>query len=78
LADQLLDVAKALEGKGVKVIHLILAAQNSVAFNLGRRYDKRNLPHLIVYQFERGAEKKYPWGVRMPVSGQRAADVVTN
>lgn len=35
---------------GVKVIHLILAAQNSVVFNLGRRYDKRNVPDIVVYQ----------------------------
>ncbi|NEK53553.1 SAVED domain-containing protein [Rhizobium leguminosarum] len=37
LAQQLLDTAKALEAKGVTTIHLLLACQNSVAFNLGRR-----------------------------------------
>ena len=78
LAEQFLNVAKSLEGKGVKVIHLILAAQNSVAFNLGRRYDKRNLPSLIVYQFERNDAKKYSWGVKMPVSGLRAPELVRN
>jgi hypothetical protein len=76
LAEQFLNVAKALEGSGAQTIHLILAAQNSVAFNLGRRYDKRNLPNVIVYQFERGEEVKYPWGVRMPTSSQRMPEIV--
>ncbi|MBY5587699.1 SAVED domain-containing protein [Rhizobium leguminosarum] len=48
LAQQLFDAARQLEARGVTLIHLVLAAQDSVAFNLGRRYDKRNLPNLIV------------------------------
>ncbi|MFQ6185818.1 SAVED domain-containing protein [Sinorhizobium meliloti] len=75
LAGQLLEAAKLLEAKGVETIHLILAAQNSVAFNLGRRYDKRNLPSVIVYQYEASSEKKYPWGVRMPVRGERTPSI---
>ncbi|MCA1407893.1 SAVED domain-containing protein [Ensifer sp. IC3342] len=78
LAQQFYDTAKLLEGKGVTTIHLILAAQNSVAFNLGRRYDKRNLPGVVVYQFEANAEKKYPWGVRMPVRGELQPSIVRN
>jgi hypothetical protein len=76
LAQQLLETAKMLEAKGVTTIHLILASQNSVAFNLGRRYDKRNLPGVVVYQFEAGAAKKYPWGVRMPVRGEKTPSIV--
>ncbi len=76
LASQFLDVAKLLEASGVTTIHLLLAAQNSVAFNLGRRYDKRNLPSLIAYQYEANGERKFPWGVRMPVSGDRVPSIV--
>lgn len=76
LAQQLLDTAKVLEAKGVTTIHLLLACQNSVAFNLGRRYDKRNLPGIVVYQYETNSEKKYPWGVRMPVAGTSAPSIV--
>jgi len=32
-----------------------LAAPNSVVFRLGRSYDKRNLPPVVVYQFENGS-----------------------
>ncbi len=75
LADQFLGVLKQLDAKGVACVHLVLAAQNSVVFNLARRYDKRNLPGLIVYQFERGQDKRYPWGIEMPVAGVESAKV---
>ncbi|WP_105385212.1 SAVED domain-containing protein [Neorhizobium alkalisoli] len=76
LASQFLAAVKALEARGVTTIHLLLAAQNSVVFNLGRRYDKRNLPSLIAYQYEAGNEKKYPWGVRMPIGGESLPSIV--
>lgn len=76
LAEELLEAAKLLEAKGVETIHLLLAAQNSVVFNLGRRYDKRNLPGVVVYQYEANNEKKFPWGVRMPVRGTALPTIV--
>ncbi|PWJ91166.1 hypothetical protein C8D77_104513 [Mesorhizobium loti] len=76
LADQFLGVLKQLDAAGVERIHLVLAAQNSAVFNLARRYDKRNLPNLVVYQFERAQNPKYPWGIEMPVAGVVTARVV--
>jgi len=69
LAQQFLEVIKEISAFGVKRIHLVMAAPNSAVFTFGRRYDKRNLPELIVYQFERGSDRAYPWGILMPVSG---------
>ncbi|MGL4092057.1 SAVED domain-containing protein [Agrobacterium cavarae] len=76
LAEQLFEVAKLLDARGVTTIHLLLAGQNSVVFNLGRRYDKRNLPSLIVYQYESAGEKTYPWGIKMPVGGERIPSII--
>lgn len=76
LATQFFEVAKLLEAKGVTTIHLLLAGQNSVVFNLGRRYDKRNLPDVIVYQYEGDNPKRFPWGVRMPVRSHRVPSIV--
>jgi hypothetical protein len=76
LADQFLAVANRLEGNGVRKLHLVLSAQNSVAFRFGRIYDKRNLPSINVYQFERDAMPPYPWSVAMPVSGRKTAEIV--
>jgi hypothetical protein len=64
LADQFFDTLKQLDALGVQQIHLALAAQSSVVFNLGRRYDKRNLPRVVVYQFEKGQGTRYPWASR--------------
>lgn len=56
LATQFLQEAKRLEGAGVKTAHLVVAAPNSLVFNLGKRYDRRNVPQAIVYQYERDSD----------------------
>lgn len=76
LAQQFFETVKQLSAMGVKRIHLVLAAPNSVVFTFGRRYDKRNLPELVVYQYQRGENPAYPWGILMPVSGVEQADIV--
>lgn len=75
LAEQFLNTVIQLGGRGVRRIHLVLAAPNSVVFRLGRAYDKRNLPSLTVYQFENGSTPPYPWGVEMPVAGLGRASI---
>lgn len=77
LAQQFFEVAKQLSAKGIKRIHMVLAAPNSVVFTFGRRYDKRNLPAVSVYQFEGGAAPTYPWSIAMPVSDTDRANVST-
>ena len=69
LGRQFLEMAISLGNRGVRRIHLFLAAQNSVAFRFGRLYDKRNLPEIAVYQYQRNAIPPYPWRVLMPVCG---------
>lgn len=76
LGRQFLNTVIKLGNIGVKRVHLFLAAQNSVVFQFGRLYDKRNLPEVLVYQYQRGSSSVYPWAVRMPVSGVRNAEVV--
>ncbi len=69
LGRQFLEVAITLGNRGVRRIHLFLAAQNSIAFRFGRLYDKRNLPEIAVYQFQKNSIPPYPWSVLMPVCG---------
>lgn len=76
LAQAFLEVVKSLAGKGVKRLHLVLAAPNSVVFTFGRRYDRRNLPEIVVYQYQRGEPIAYPWGVSMPIAGLGEAKVI--
>lgn len=76
LGKQFLDTVIALANLGVSELHLFLAAQNSLVFSFGRLYDKRNLPKITVYQYEKGQNVAFPWGVRMPVAGSATAQVV--
>ena len=73
---QFLEMCKFLGDGGVKRIHLFLAAPSSVVFAFGRKYDTRNLPEIIVYQYQREETPPYPWGVRMPHIGIRPAEIV--
>ncbi len=66
----------ALGNVGVKRIHLFLAAPNSVVFRFGQLYDRRNLVETVVYQYEQRRDPPYPWGVRMPPSGETRGELV--
>jgi len=75
---QFCELIKALMAKGVKKIHLVIAAQNSVAFKLGRSYDFRLLPEAIVYQYERSRRPAYPWGVKLSTHGVENSTIAEN
>lgn len=67
LGKQFLETIIGLSNRRVERIHLFLAAQNSIVFRFGRLYDKRNLPKVVVYQYQRSIVPPYPWGILMPV-----------
>lgn len=62
--------------KGVRRLHLFIAAPNSVVFNLGRHFDDRLHPDALVYQYERSASPPFPWAVQMPTHGHVAPQIV--
>lgn len=70
LAGAFVDAMVSLEASGVRQVHLFLAAPNSVVFRFGRAYDGRNMPEIIVYQYERSDPLRFPWGIRMPHHGE--------
>lgn len=76
LAQQFLETVKQLAEQGVETIHVIIAAPNSLVFRFGRIYDKRNLPTVFVYQYERSSLPAYPWGVRLPTHGVERSEII--
>ena len=76
LGKQFLEAVTELATRDIQRIHLFLAAPNSVVFRFGRLYDKRNLPEILVYQYERGKTPHYPWCIRMPVGGVAQPEVL--
>ena len=75
LGERFFRMAIALGNLGVRRIHLFLAAPNSVVLRFGQLYDRRNLPDVVVYQYEQRTVPPYPWGVRMPASGETRGEV---
>ncbi len=78
LASEFREVAKVLDQRGVKRIHLLLAAPASLAIRFGKAYDRRLLPDLLVYQYEKNQTPAYPWAFAMPTKGKPEAKVVVN
>jgi len=69
-------VAQEILHRGVNRIHLVLAAPASLSIRLGMTYDRRLLPELLVYQFERSTTPPYPWAFAMPTHGRPDAQLV--
>lgn len=75
LAAQFRDTVQQLSAVGVRRLHMVVAAPASLSIRLGMCYDRRLLPDVAVYQFEKGLTKPYPWGMQMPTVGRSAAVV---
>lgn len=73
---QFLETIIGISNHGVSRIHLFIAAPNSVVFRFGSLYDKRNLPDVVVYQYQREENPPYPWGILMPVGGRLRPEVM--
>lgn len=69
MAAQFRDAVQQVCALGVKKIHLVVAAPASLSVRLGMSYDRRLFPKVVVYQFEKGMPKPYPWGLQMPTVG---------
>ncbi|AMC35276.1 SAVED domain-containing protein [Janthinobacterium sp. B9-8] len=69
IAAAFMQTIAVLQGQGVRQIHLALAAPSILTLRLGTYFAPRNMPKLIVYQFQQAqVNNPYPWGVRMPDS----------
>jgi hypothetical protein len=77
LTQQFLQTLAILANRGVKTVHLVLAAPSSLCIRFGMAYDQRNMPNLRCYQRERDHVPPYPWSVRMPTAVLPAAYLPT-
>ncbi|MDY7551264.1 SAVED domain-containing protein [Pseudomonas veronii] len=78
LMQDFMNTVAALKSKGTNRIHLILAAPSILSIRLGSCYAARNMPELIVYQYQQAQkENPYPWGIRMPNSEKNHGELVT-
>jgi hypothetical protein len=79
IMQQFMQTIVSLQRSGIKKIHLVLAAPSVLSLRLGTSYAGRNMPTLIVYQYQRGQEENpYPWGVKMPTSEILSGEFIKN
>jgi hypothetical protein len=53
----------------VNTIHIFIAAQNSLVFQLGRQISKRVHPTIVIWQYEKQNKVQNPWGVKISKNG---------
>lgn len=76
LSAQFRDFLIRLDEKGVRIIHLVLASQASIALNFGRQLHRRNMPEIRIYQYEVKESPPYPWCIKIPSDEAKAPTVL--
>ncbi|WP_299944469.1 SAVED domain-containing protein [uncultured Microbulbifer sp.] len=77
--NEFLKFIVTLQNQGVRRVHLAIAASSALSMRLGSFYSRRNMPELIVYQYQKGQiDNPYPWGVIMPGSEEEMGKIHNN
>jgi hypothetical protein len=63
IAKEFKALVMELHTLGISKIHLLLACSSALTMRLGSVIDPRNMPLVIVYQYERTNPLIYPWGI---------------
>jgi hypothetical protein len=71
LAAQFVSTVAGLGNRGVRRVSLVLAAPSSLVIRIGRAYDRRNMPEIACYQYDRASTPAYPWAVLIEPNGAR-------
>jgi hypothetical protein len=63
ICDEFKKLLRQLSLKGVKRVHFLLACSTALTMRLGSVLDPRNMPDVIVYQYEKSSDLGYIWGL---------------
>lgn len=63
ICDEFKNLLRLLSSKGVKRVHFLLACSTALTMRLGSVLDPRNMPDVIVYQYEKSSDLVYIWGL---------------
>lgn len=78
IIQQFMQTVTTLQGTGIRKIHLALAAPSVLTMRLGSCYAPRNMPEMVVYQYQRAQkENPYPWGIEMPNSDRSSGVLIS-
>jgi hypothetical protein len=74
IVEAFVDVMAKLHNRGIKRVHLALAASPSISLRLGSHYDQRNFPEITVYQYNPN-QTLYTWGVNLPIDEHHSSKI---
>lgn len=77
LGRQFMETLLRLSDVGVKRVHLFLASPASLAVRFGMLYDRRNLPEVRVYQYDRKHIPQYPWSLYIPAAHEQSVQILS-
>lgn len=77
ICDEFKSLMLQLKGQGVKRVHFLLACSAALTMKLGSVLDPRNMPEVIVYQYEKNSDLIYTWGLGVKVhEGKKSAMII--
>lgn len=76
LSVQFVSVLVQLNARGVKTAHIFLAGPASLVVRFGSHFDRRNMPAVLIYQYDQSVSPPFTWAVAMPSGQGVAAQVV--
>lgn len=56
-------IREKVKSENIEKIHLVLATSSDFTFYLAQDFSKYHDPDVIVYQYEKNSDVKYPWGI---------------
>lgn len=78
ICDEFKALMHLLLAHGVKRIHFLLACSSALTMRLGSVLDPRNMPEVIVYQYERNSELVYTWGIGVKAHEGRKSPILVD
>ena len=78
ICDDFKKLLRQLGSKGVKRVHFLLACSTLLTMRLGSVFDPRNMPDVIVYQYEKNSELIYTWGVGIEAHEGRKKPIIND
>lgn len=76
ICDEFKALMHLLLAHGVKRVHFLLACSSALTMRLGSVLDPRNMPEVIVYQYERNSALVYTWGIGVRAHEGRKTPII--
>lgn len=77
ICEEFKTLMRQLKDQGVKRVNFLLACSTALTMRLGSVLDPRNMPEVIVYQYEKNSSLIYTWGLGIKIhEGRKSAIVI--